>query len=97
MGGGVTDHILDQRPNGLAPVIEMFSDPDAGIAIVEVQRSVLVLHIKGGNFIRFGAGGVPLVNQLLGCVEHRLIAGAQVNGFVHIVFEIVQSSTSIIQ
>ena len=55
MGGGVADHILDQCPDGLSHVIEMLGDPDAGIAVIEVQCSVLILHIEGGNLVRLSA------------------------------------------
>ena len=35
MGSGIADYILNQCPNGLSLVIEMLSDPDTGIAVVE--------------------------------------------------------------
>ena len=45
LGSRIADHIFKQRPNGLSPVIEMPGNPDTSVAMVEVQCSILVLHI----------------------------------------------------
>ena len=56
------DHIFKQRSDGLSFVVEMLSDPDTGVAVIEVQRSVLVLHIEVGDFKSINFPENPLPN-----------------------------------
>ena len=46
LGGGVANHILNQRPNGFSIIVEMLGDPDTGVTIVEVR---MMDEIEAGN------------------------------------------------
>ena len=87
------DWLTDIRRVSFVPLIVLSSTPDQDVNIPGVSN--FACHLAGER-ISQSMLPVPLLNKVSRRVEHRLIAGAQVNRFVHITLKIVQSSTSII-
>lgn len=65
------------------------SSPAHSVSMIYQVLPILRVTLQEKGF-RSPRYFVPVLNKISGRIKHRLIAGAQVNRFVHIAFKIVQ-------